>query len=244
MTSRRSGRVLICDCHAYGNQGWSPMRGGGYAAQLTRRALLTSASAATAMALASPATAHAPIWEGPNRQSEPRLPRRGGAKHSQPTTCEAPSTLQWPAGVSEHRLALRNADTGETFDGVIWANGRFDVEALARLNALMRDTHSGTITTCDARLFDLLACVQAHLCGLFYILSGFRTPETNAALARSDSHVAPNSFHIRGMAADVYVAGVPPSEVAQKAREVGAGGIGTSATSVHLDTGPVRSWTF
>jgi uncharacterized protein YcbK (DUF882 family) len=218
--------VLICDCHGCGNQGQPPIHVKSAARSVTRRAVLGSAFAATAVALASPATAQRPLISAtPDQQSDP-------------------SRLLWPTDMPEHRLALRNAATSESFDGVIWANGRFDVDALARLSALMRDTHSGTVTSCDARLFDLLACVQAHVCAVFYILSGFRTPETNAALARSDTHVAPNSFHTRGMAVDVYVEGAQPSEVAQKAREVGAGGVGISATSVHLDIGPVRSWTF
>jgi uncharacterized protein YcbK (DUF882 family) len=110
----------------------------------------------------------------------------------------------------------------------------------------MRDTHSGTVARCDAHLFDLLACVQAHVCKPFHIVSGFPTGQTNAALARRDPHVARNSFHIRGMAADFYVEGVQPRQLAQKAREVGAGGVGiyAGATFVHLDTGPMRSWAY
>jgi uncharacterized protein YcbK (DUF882 family) len=229
------------------------------AAPLTRRGLLGGALATATAALAPPATAqHMPsLISGQDLQPEPllseRLPRRlgrgrfrGRANRGLPITREGPSTLQWPDGVSQHQLALRNATTGESFDGVIWADGRFDGEALARLNVLMRDTHSGMVARCDARLFDLLACVQAQVGKPFHIVSGFRTLQTNVALARHDPHVARNSFHIRGMAADVYVEGVPPRQLAQKAREVGAGGVGiyTSATFVHLDTGPMRSWAY
>ena len=142
--------------------------------------------------------------------------------------------------------ALRNPANGESFDGVIWAEGNFDAEALARLNALMRDSHSGTMTRCDANLFDLLACVQTRVRKPFNIVSGFRSRQTNLALARHDPHVARNSFHIRGMAADFYVEGVAPRQLAQRAREVGAGGVGLYAgeSFVHVDTGPMRSWMY
>jgi uncharacterized protein YcbK (DUF882 family) len=211
------------------------------AAPLTRRALLGGALA-TAAALASPAAADRvqsaqPLLAGPLWRAAP--PRR-----PPPPACEPPPTLQWPQGVTEHRLLLRNAATDEVFDGVIWHDCRFDRAALAQLNAVMRDTHADCETECDVRLFELLACVQAHVGAPLIVLSGFRTPKTNAVLALSDPHVAPNSFHMRGMAADICAPGVAPHELADAARAAGAGGIGTGATFVHLDTGPVRSWTY
>jgi uncharacterized protein YcbK (DUF882 family) len=148
--------------------------------------------------------------------------------------------------MSEHRLSLHNPANGDSFDGVIWADGNFDGTALTRLDALMRDSQSGTVTRCDANLFDLLACVQARVRKPFTIVSGFRTRQTNMALARHDPHVARNSFHIRGMAADFSVEGVAPRMLAQRAREVGAGGVGlyTGESFVHVDTGPMRSWAY
>lgn len=230
--------MLICDCDACGSRGRPPIYVAGDAARhfsftaapLARRALL-GALAATAVALASPVAAM-------------HVPRRAGAKRDPPIACEGPATLQWPTGLSERRLVLHNAVTGESFDGVFWARGRFDGEALAQLNELMRDTHADTVARCDEQLFDLLACVQAHVRKPFHILSGFRSRETNFALGLGDPLVARDSFHIRGMAVDLFVEGVPPREFAQKAREVGAGGVGAGATSVHLDTGPMRSWAY
>jgi uncharacterized protein YcbK (DUF882 family) len=246
--------VLTCDCdagdreaHAHGGrprlylEGHDARRFRFTAAPLTRRALLGSVAAATALTLASPAAAY--------RVQNPQallggVPARA-ARRAPPPACDAPPPpLAWPPGVAEHRLMLRNAATDEIFDGVIWRNCRFDREALARLNAVMRDTHADTVTDCDVRLFELLACVQAHVGAPLIVLSGFRTPETNAALALSDPHVAPNSFHMRGMAADICAAGVEARELAQKAREVGAGGVGVGATFIHLDTGPIRSWVY
>jgi uncharacterized protein YcbK (DUF882 family) len=255
----------VCDCVASGRrtrpsvyiERAAARRFNFVAAPLSRRALLGSALAATAMALNSSASAQRVpdlIW-GQDVRPEPvlsehlprgvlrrRRPYRGGP----PIAREGPSTLQWPNGMTEHRLALRNVATGDNFDGVIWVNGHFDSEALDRLNALMRDTHTGVVTRCDARLFDLLACVQTRIHKPFHIVSGFRTLQTNAALARHDPHVAFNSLHIRGMAADFYVEGVQPRQLAQQARAVGAGGVGlyVAESFVHVDTGPMRSWVY
>jgi uncharacterized protein YcbK (DUF882 family) len=243
-------RALTCDCDACGSQGRPSFFVAGEAARrfrfaaapLTRRALLGGALAAAAVSLASPAAAERaqsaqPLLAGPLWRAAP--PRR-----PPPPACEPPPALQWPQGVTEHRLLLRNAATDEVFDGVIWHDCRFDRTALARLNQVMRDTHADCETECDVRLFELLACVQAHVGAPLIVLSGFRTPKTNAVLALGDPHVAPNSFHMRGMAADICAPGVAPHELADAARTAGAGGIGTGATFVHLDTGPVRSWTY
>lgn len=251
---QRSETVLARSCDACGRVGRARIHLEGEearrfrfaAAPLTRRALLGGAAATAAVALASPAAAYRaqdpqPLLAGPLWRASPaRIARR-----APPPACDAPPPpLAWPPGVAEHRLMLRNAATDESFDGVIWRDCRFDRAALTRLNAMMRDTHTDTITDCDVRLFELLACLQAHVGAPLIVLSGFRTPETNAVLALSDPHVAPNSFHMRGMAADLCAAGVDARELAQKAREIGAGGIGVGATFVHLDTGPIRSWVY
>jgi len=49
---------------------------------------------------------------------------------------------------------------------------------------VMRDTHADTVTDCDVKLYELLACVQAHVGTPLIVLSGFRTPELTTTLAR------------------------------------------------------------
>jgi len=254
-----------CDCDACGDRKRPPIHLDGPAAlrfdftasPLARRAVIASllGGAVAATGLIKPAAAQRqPTLRWPGDDPRPTAPRwtererprgRNGAGGA-PITSQGPSTLQWPSGMAEHRLHLRIAATGESFDGVIWAHGRFDPEALANLNRLMRDAHSGTVTQCDAQLFDLLACVQTRVRKPFTIVSGFRSRQTNQTLARRDPHVARNSFHIYGKAADFHVEGVAPRQLAQKAREVGAGGVGLYAgeSFVHVDTGPARSWMY
>jgi uncharacterized protein YcbK (DUF882 family) len=228
------------------------------AAPLTRRALLGGALATT-VAIASSAAAQSvpslispgdePLWRDPlwveGLRSNGRIRRRRRVPVP-PIASTGPLSLQWPSGLSQRRLMLRNPATGESFAGVIWADGRFDDAALAQLNRLMRDSHSGTVTDCDVHLFELLACVQVRVGKPFNLVSGYRTLQTNTALARRDPHVARNSFHIAGKAADFTVEGVAPRALAQKAREVGAGGVGlyVGESFIHVDTGPMRSWVY
>ena len=151
-----------------------------------------------------------------------------------------------PARPAGRRLVLHNVNTGENFNGVVWANGRFNPAALTQLNRLMRDPRSGAMTRCDVRLYDLLARLQGRIRRPFHLVSGYRSRQTNFAMARASSNVARNSFHTRGMAADISVDGMPPETLARFAREVGAGGVGLyeGENFIHVDTGQARSWMY
>lgn len=144
------------------------------------------------------------------------------------------------------RLMLNSVNTGERFNGVVWANGRFNPASVTLLNRIMRDPRSGAMMRCDVRLYDLLARLQGRIRQPFYLVSGYRSRQTNFAMARASSNVARNSFHTRGMAADIYVQGMAPETLARHAREIGAGGVGLYEGSnfIHVDTGPARSWVY
>jgi uncharacterized protein YcbK (DUF882 family) len=79
------------------------------------------------------------------------------------------------------------------------------------------------------------------------ILSGYRTKETNDALRESGTtNAAEHSQHIEANALDLRVPGVPAAELRDAALSLGAGGVGYYPKSqfIHVDTGPVREWTF
>ena len=69
-----------------------------------------------------------------------------------------------------------------------------------------------------------------------YINSGYRNREHNARVGGT-----PNSYHLRGMAADIRVTGMNPGDLAKAAREVGFRGIGIYRTFVHVDVRPNRA---
>ena len=134
----------------------------------------------------------------------------------------------------------------------IFANGRFDPQGLAELNHGLRDWRTGTVTNMDPDLFNLLAELRDRL-GVdprrgFDLISGYRSPHTNAALrAKGGAHtgVATKSQHMLGKATDIALPGVALDRVAPRravARSAAASAIYPRDGFVHVDTGRVRSW--
>jgi len=149
-----------------------------------------------------------------------------------------------PAASGGFRLRLVDAHTGTTFDGVYRdANGPIP-RVVDELCVFLRDQHSGRITNIDVGVIDFVADVMAETGQMSaVVLSAFRTPETNAMLARTTFGVAENSQHLYGRALDVRF----PARLADAmtvARAMRRGGVGWYPHSgfIHLDTGPVRNW--
>ena len=142
-------------------------------------------------------------------------------------------------------LVMRNPHTGETIDAPFFSVGRYRDEHLRALNAFCRDWRADATIDMDRALFDILAAVQDRAdFAMIEMLSGYRTPATNAWLASRDIDVARNSLHMRGMAIDFRIPGVPLATLRSWVLEAGAGGIGYYADSgfLHVDTGPRRQW--
>ena len=76
------------------------------------------------------------------------------------------------------------------------------------------------------------------------MISGYRSPLTNASLRNGSSGVAKKSMHMEGKAIDFRLDGVKLSTVRDAALSLKAGGVGYYPRSnfVHIDTGAVRSW--
>jgi uncharacterized protein YcbK (DUF882 family) len=142
------------------------------------------------------------------------------------------------------RLALKNAHTGETFAGPYRdAEGPIP-EAMADLALLLRDHHVDKTGPVDVATLDFLADVMAAVGqSRATVLSAYRTPETNARLARTRFGVAEHSQHIYGRALDVAF-DHHLVEAERAARGLRRGGVGWYPRShfIHLDTGPLRSW--
>jgi uncharacterized protein YcbK (DUF882 family) len=83
-----------------------------------------------------------------------------------------------------------------------------------------------------------LQAIRDHTGRPVSINSGYRSPAHNASLPNS----APNSLHVKGMAADIVVKGMTPLEVASLAHDLGLGGIKAYPTFTHIDVGIKRTW--
>ncbi len=149
-----------------------------------------------------------------------------------------------PAG--ERRLLLVNTHTGEVLESRYFVDGHYSAEQLGVLDWLLRDHRTGDVFPIESRLFDLLheLAIAAGREPRFEIISGYRSPATNAMLAASTDGVSSNSLHMEGRAIDVRLAGLPAIELRDLALARQAGGVGYYPVSdfVHLDTGRVRSW--
>jgi len=146
----------------------------------------------------------------------------------------------------ERRLNLVNSHTWERLDIVYFTRGMYIDESLVAIGHLMRDHRANEERIMDPRLLDDLVTLHASLDTdePIHLLSGYRTPETNAKLRKRSKGVAKYSLHMEGKAADIHVPGVATRELRKAALAMRAGGVGYYARSgfVHIDTGAVRNW--
>lgn len=143
-------------------------------------------------------------------------------------------------------LELFNTHTAEAISLAYRDARGFVAPALGKLNLLLRDHRVNEAAPIDPTLFDQLADL-AEAAGVeprYEIISGYRSPRTNAMLAGASHGVARRSLHMEGRAIDVRLKGVSCADLRDLALTAGRGGVGYYRRSdfVHLDTGRVRSW--
>lgn len=145
------------------------------------------------------------------------------------------------------RLAFVNTHTSESLQVVYREGPRYLTEALARIDHVLRDHRTGEVHPIDPALLDQLDRLAAML-GVgkdpYHVISGYRSPRSNAMLASRSGGVAKKSLHMSGQAIDIRIPGVPLARVHEAARDMKAGGVGYYPGSdfVHLDSGRVRNW--
>jgi uncharacterized protein YcbK (DUF882 family) len=154
-----------------------------------------------------------------------------------------------PSGLSsleERSLSFYNLHTSESLKTVYWQGGDYLASSLVDINRVLRDHRTGDAHEIDPRLLDLLCELRLKLDTPqpLHIISGYRSPATNAKLhARSDG-VATRSLHMEGMAADIRIPGRDLSLLRKTALSMKGGGVGYYPESnfVHVDVGRVRNW--
>jgi uncharacterized protein YcbK (DUF882 family) len=152
-----------------------------------------------------------------------------------------------PAGPpAPGRLAFRNLHTEEEIDVVYRVDGRLDPGACREIDWILRDHRTGELRHMDPALLDLLSLLRGAL-GTeepFEIISGYRSPKTNAMLARASQAVSRRSLHMQGRAIDLRVPGYDLPELRATALHLHLGGVGYYPASgfVHVDVGRVRWW--
>lgn len=145
-------------------------------------------------------------------------------------------------------LSFHHVHTGEGITVTYKRNGRYDDDALKKLDWFMRDWRKDKSTRMDPHLFDLLweAYREVGATQPIDVICGYRSPDTNSMLRRRSNGVAQNSNHITGHAMDFFIPGVPLEKIRAVGLRLQRGGVGFYPTSgspfVHLDTGTVRHW--
>jgi len=154
-----------------------------------------------------------------------------------------PSSVTLPP---ERTLSFVSLHTGESLKATYWSEGEYQIEELMAINHVLRDHRTGDVYPIDKNLLNLLDKLQKKVHGNkpFQVISGYRSPKTNAYLNKKSSGVAKKSLHMQGKAIDIRLPGCQLSDLRKAAIECQTGGVGYYSKSdfIHVDTGRVRRW--
>ncbi len=143
-------------------------------------------------------------------------------------------------------VAFHNLHSDEKLEAIYFDRGEYLPDALAAVGRVLRDYRTGEVHVIEPRLLDLLHSLSSKVETVrpYQIISGYRSPQTNAMLHERSGGVAVNSFHMKGMAIDIRLPDVELYQLHRAALEMERGGVGYYPESdfVHVDVGPVRRW--
>ncbi len=161
-----------------------------------------------------------------------------------------PSMTETAAANGDTRtINLFYVHTGESISATYLVNGQYNPAALQQLNWFLRDWRHNEPIEMDPRLFDVIweAYRSAGAEGeVVTVVSGYRSPQTNAMLRARSRSVAKFSQHMLGKAMDTTMPGMSMSRIREIGMRMQRGGVGYYPTAgtpfVHLDVGNVRAW--
>ena len=118
-------------------------------------------------------------------------------------------------------------------------------DGMKKIEALFRSRDSDSTLPIDPRLAEFLDRIEDHFqVRQVEVISGYRSILFNRGLKEAGHTVANESFHTKGMAADIHLNEITEEAVRDYAQSLGLGGVGfyPSLHMVHVDVGPVRTW--
>ena len=146
----------------------------------------------------------------------------------------------------ERRLSFYNTHTHERLTVIYKKKDSYVLGAMEKISYILRDHRADEIHAIDPGLmdflYDLLTEVNNH--GEVHIISGYRSPKTNAKLRKKSKGVAGGSLHMQGKALDFRLPGTDTRFLRDAARKMKRGGVGYYKKSnfIQIDTGRVRNW--
>jgi uncharacterized protein YcbK (DUF882 family) len=150
------------------------------------------------------------------------------------------------ASVQARHLNFYHTHTGEKLtidyhDGIAYIP-----DSLGEINQYLSDFRTGESHPIDPKLLDILHYLKktTDSNGVFEVISGYRSPKTNAKLRNKSNGVAKRSLHMQGKAIDIRLTGCDTHELHKACRSLAKGGVGYYQKSdfIHVDTGRVRYW--
>ena len=184
-------------------------------------------------------------------ESSTGLTRRAFLSALAATTVTAAPTFANAAGFLRgggdiRRIRMYSGRTGERIDTIYWIEGKYVPEAVKEINHFMRDWRTDGVKSMDLRTIDIMSAAHNMMDAdePYMLLSGYRSPQTNALLRSRSRGVAKNSLHMKGQAADLRMSTRSVSQMARAAAACKGGGVGKYSGSnfVHMDCGVVRTW--
>jgi uncharacterized protein YcbK (DUF882 family) len=150
-------------------------------------------------------------------------------------------------------LEVTRPASGEKAKLLYWKDGEVVDAAYQELCHLLRDVNGKQAMAIDPKLFETLWGTQAFVAryginGPMQILSGYRSPESNARLIEAGVPAARQSLHIVGRAADIRIANLNSDVLGSLVKSFGQGGVGfyyrpgARGGWIHVDTGLNRTW--
>lgn len=154
------------------------------------------------------------------------------------------------SGGETRTLSLYHVHTRESLTVTYMVKGKYVPSALKKINYLMRDWRRDEVIKIDPKTVDLMWELHADLGSQrpIHIVSGYRSPRTNAFLQKIGRNVATKSQHMVGRAIDIYFPDIPTEKIRNSALVRRVGGVGYYRTSggptgfLHIDSGWVRQW--
>lgn len=175
------------------------------------------------------------------------LPRRNllrafaamGAVAAAPVCLNAAGYIKGAGNI--RKVLMRNQRSGEVMDMVYWIEGEYIDESMTEISRFFRDWRTNSVKAIDPHEIDVVSATHRMLDTNepYLLISGYRTKASNRSAGG-----ASNSYHTRGMAADVRLSSRSVKQMSGAAKKLGAGGVGSyyGNNFVHMDSGPVRTW--
>jgi uncharacterized protein YcbK (DUF882 family) len=176
--------------------------------------------------------------------------RRGALKASLGFAAVAAAPIPvWARGLSKspsRELSFLNLHTGERLHVEYFHGGRYVPDAMRAVAVILRDHRTNATHPIDPQLLDLIHVLYGKLrsAAPFNVVSGYRSPETNALMHEASAGVAAHSLHVEGRAIDIRLPGTHLASIKKAAIAMKMGGVGYYPYDdfVHVDTGAVRRW--